>query len=209
MKRLGGQTRRQLFERLDEQALNPLPATPYVYSEWSSAKVHLDYHVELERHYYSVPYTLVHEVLDVRMTGTAVELLHKGRRVASHVRSHQEHAHTTNPEHMPANHRAWLESDPAQVLSWASSVGPCTEAFAQKILVSRPIAQQGLRSALGLMRVGKKHEPVEVEHACELALTYGARSYKHVERILKLGWQEPETDRAIDHGNIRGPEYFH
>jgi len=213
MKKLGNQSRQQLFARLDQPALKPLPEQKYTYAEWSKVKVHLDYHVEVDRHYYSAPYALVHEQLDSCVTATTVELFHKGKRVAAHARGYEAYKPTTVLAHMPENHRAWLQSDPGDIQAWARSVGPQTAAFADRILRSRPIAQQGLRSALGLMRVCKKYEPARVEEVCGFALQHGARSYKHVARMLKLDWRDPTAtgpaSKPIAHANVRGPEYFH
>jgi len=213
MRTYGGQSRRELFERLDRPALKPLPAHSYCFSSWSKARVNLDYHIEVEHHYYSVPYALVREVVDVRVTATMVEVLHKNRVITSHARSHQKYQATTKPEHMPPDHKAWLEQDAAGVLKWGSSVGPMTEAMVRHLLTTRPVAQQGLRSAMGLRRVGEQHEPARVEVACEKALRFGARSYRPVANMLKLrreGEANPveSESRPIQHGNVRGPDYF-
>jgi transposase len=212
MKRYGGRSRRALFEEIERAALLPLPATPYEYSKWSFAKVHHDYHVQVGDHYYSVPSALVHEQVTIRATGATVEILHNHRVVAVHPRSPQTYGHSTMPEHMPPGHREWAAQDSTGVLEWARSVGPMTEAMVHRLLESRPIAQQGLRSALGLRRVGKKYEPARVESACKLALGYGARSYKSVARLLKLGREgglDETTDRPpIEHDNVRGPDSF-
>ena len=212
MRRYGGQSRRELFAQVDVPALSPLPDRAYEYSAWSKARVHLDYHVEVDRHYYSVPYALVREVVEVCLTATTVQLLHKHRVVASHARSYVPYAHTTNPAHMPKDHQKWLESDPAQVQSWARSVGPMTEAMVARILELRPEAQQGLRSAMGLMRVGEKYESDRVEAACTRALRFGARSYKPIAAMLRYGRERDDSSEptypSIQHSNVRGPDYF-
>src|SRR5690606_4692087 len=117
MKRYGGLSRRDLFERLDRPALRALPSEPFVHAEWSRAKVHADYHVQVDHHFYSVPYALVGEHVEMRCTATTVEAFHKGQRVASHVRSHERHRYTTDPAHLPPNHKAWLGTDPASLQS--------------------------------------------------------------------------------------------
>jgi transposase len=208
MKRLGGQTRRELFEALDRPALKPLPDLPYVCAEWLRAAVHGDYHIEVDRHYYSVPHQLVGEAVDVCLSATTVEVVHKGMRVASHARSHDAHKATTRREHMPANHREWVEVDPTKVIAWAESVGPMTARYVRKLIDMRPT---GLRSALGLKRVAVGHERERVEAACEHALRCDGRSYLPVARMLKLGARlAPEAPRTpIRHPNVRGPSYFH
>jgi transposase len=214
MKKLGA-TRRELFETYDRPALRPLPATPYELTEWSEVRVNLDYHVELDKHWYSAPYALVHEKLWACVTATTIELFHRGGRVAAHARSHVPHKRTTDPAHMPEAHRqhsAGVEG----VLAWAASVGPMTEAMARKLIDANPIREQGWRSARGLRRVGEKHGPERTELACARALRFGARSYKPVANILALGrerlplpGEEAVEAPTIDHENVRGPGYYH
>jgi len=212
MKGYGGQSRRELFERIERGALRPLPKTPFVYAEWSRAKVHRDYHVQVEDHYYSVPYELVGEVLDVRIAGGSVHLIHKGRVVALHARSRDLYQHTTTPAHMPPSHQAWLTKDTAPLRDWAKQVGPMTELMMERILTLRSFTQ-GYRSALGLRRVGDKHGHQRTEQACDKALRFGATTYRPIERMLRLGTEgpsgtQPRAHRRIDHDNVRGPEHF-
>jgi transposase len=135
-KKLPG-SRRTLFESLDRPALRPLPTEPYVYAEWKRARVHIDYHIEVDEHYYSVPYALVKQVLDVRVTAHTVECFHKGSRVASHPRSSQKGRHTTLPEHMPEAHRQYAQWTPQRLIDWAAKTGPATAATVEGILRSR------------------------------------------------------------------------
>jgi transposase len=211
MKKYGGQSRRELFDRIEREALRPLPAQRYEYSEWTRAKVHGDYHVQVHDHYYSVPYVLVGEVVDVRVTRTTVEMLHKHRVVATHARSHERYKHTTLPAHMPPNHRAWHDKDPGDLLAWAKTFGPMTEALMEQILTQRAYTQ-GFRSGQGLRRIGIKYGPERTEAACEKALRFGATSYRPVERMLRLGRegraQNASASRRVEHDNVRGPEHF-
>lgn len=208
MKRLGGKTRRELFESLDQPALKPLPDVPFACAEWSRATVHGDYHVEVDRHYYSVPHQLVTEVVDICLTAATVEVLHKGHRVAAHARSYEPHKPTTLGEHMPANHREWAEADPTKVIAWAETIGPMTAGYVRKLIDLRPT---GLRSALGIRRVARDQERERVEAACEHALRCDGRSYLPVARMLKLAAQQAttETRKPIAHPNVRGANYFH
>jgi transposase len=215
MKKLGGATRRELFEKYDRPALRPLPTAPYELIEWSEVRVNLDYHVEIDKHWYSAPYVLVHEKLWSRVTANAVELLHRDQRVASHVRSHVPYEHTTDPAHMPEAHRRHAAGVDG-VVAWAASVGPMTEAMVRKLIDANPVREQGWRSARGLQRVGELHGPERTELACARALHLGARSYKPVANILALGreavplpGEEPREAPAIEHENVRGPDYFH
>ena len=207
--------RRSLYESLDRPAMRPLPATPYVYAEWKTVRVHIDYHVEVDRHYYSVPYQLVKEQLDARVTVNTVELFHKGRRVASHRRGYRRGHHTTVTQHMPNGHRAYAEWTPRRLVRWAEKSGPATAELVQHILATRAHAQLGFRSCLGIMRLGKSYGDARLEAACRRALAIGTYAYKSIESILKNGLDKkplppptPETP-VIEHLNLRGPDYFH
>jgi transposase len=208
MKRLGGKTRRELYESLDKPALLPLPAERFECSEWLRPTVHGDHHIEVDRHYYSVPYQLVHEVMDVRLTAATLEVFHRGARVTAHARSYVLHGSTTKDEHRPPNHQAWAQADSTKVIAWSHTIGPVTAAYVQKLVDLRPT---GLRSALGLRRVAKSYAPALVEEACERALRLGGTSYKPVERMLRLGPQQQERaerKQSIGHANVRGPKYY-
>jgi transposase len=209
-------TRKKLFESLDKPALKPLPAHPYQYAEWKKARVNIDYHIEIYRHYYSVPYQLVREQVDARITSTMVEILFKNRRLASHKRSYQHGGFTTLKEHMPKSHQRYLKWTPSRIIRWAGKNGPMTQDLVTQILHSRPHPEQGFRSALGIMRLTKSYSPERLENACARALHIKAFSYKNVESILKKGldrqpllFEQNEKMTPIFHNNIRGKHYYH
>jgi transposase len=208
-------SRRDLFETVDRPALKPLPTTRYTFADWYSPRVNIDYHVELDKHYYSVPYTLVRKKVEARLTAVTVEIFFKGNRVASHPRSYAKGQHTTLPEHMPPAHRRWAEWSPVRIRNWAAKVGPATASLAQRIMESRAHPQQGYRACLGLIRLAKVHGSERMEAASIRALAFGAYSYRSVEMILKRGLdQEPlpettEQSNPVVHENVRGPEYYH
>ena len=211
-----GTSRRALFERLERAALRPLPAERFVYGEWKIAKVGIDYHVEIERHLYSVPFALAGERVDVRMTATTIEIFHRGERVASHARSHTRGRHTTVDEHMPERHRQHLEWTPGRMIQWARSIGPETARLVTAILESRRHPEQGYRSCLGILRLGRHYGEARLEAACSRALAVGARSYRHVDSVLRAGLDrlpvaeaDPPTATPPDHENIRGRDYYH
>ncbi len=209
-----GASRRDLFERIERAALRSLPAEPYVFSEWKQCTVGLDYHVEVDKHYYSVPHSLLREKVWVRITARTVEIFHHGKRVAVHVRSSPNRRHTTIADHMPASHRRYSEWSPERLKNWATKIGPNAATLVEVILRDRSHPEQGFRSCLGIMRLAKPHGPEALEAACERALLIGARSYSSVNSILKNNLHrsrpEPAADGpAIRHGNIRGPGYFH
>jgi len=207
--------RREHFEQLDRPALQPLPAEPYVYAEWKKARVHIDYHVAIEGHYYSVPYALIKKEVDVRITRNTIECFHRGNRVASHQRSHYKGRHTTVTAHMPESHRQAGEWSPERLMRWASKTGPATEKLIQNVLGSRKHPQQAYRSCLGILRLSKPYGDERLEAACRRALTLGSCRYKSIESILKhrLDEQPLETQQELalpdTHDNIRGPAYYH
>jgi transposase len=213
-KKLPG-SRRELYEQLDQPALQPLPAQPYVYAVWKKARVNIDYHIELERHYYSVPYQLVRVEVEARLSAQTVEIFHGGQRVASHRRAYQAGRHTTIAAHMPRPHREYAEWTPRRLVEWAQKTGPATAELVEQILTRRRHPQQGFRSCLGILRLGKSVGEHRLEAACRRALHIGAASYKSIESILKHKLdQEPlpapaEPALPLDHDNVRGPKYYH
>jgi transposase len=215
MKGYGGETRRALFERFDRPALQPLPRDRYIHAEWRHARVNIDYHVEVDHHYYSVPHALIQTTVDIRLTATTVDVLQRGVRVWLHVRSFVAGRHTTIPDHMPKAHRAHAEWSPSRLIRWAATIGRATEALVTTILDSRPHPEQGYRSCLGLLRLAKRHSPERLEAACARAVVVGAHSYRHVESMLKHGLDRlpltadtPTPDPRPLHANVRGAAYY-
>ena len=212
-----GASRRQLFEALDCPALQPLPAQAYQYAEWKQRRAGLDYHVEVAKHYYSVPHALAKQKLWARITERTVEVFHKGRRVAAHMRGSGNRRHTTVAEHMPSAHRRYASWTLERIRREATANGTDTEALIDRILRTRPHPEQGFRTCIGILRLAKSHGGERLEAACERALEIGAQSYSSVVSILKnnLDRHKPAssakgaaTGPAIDHANIRGPHYF-
>jgi len=212
-KKLPG-SRRSLFTELDAPALRPLPARRFEYATWKRATVNIDYHVESERHWYSVPYQLVGQVAEVRSSATVVEVFVRGRRVASHLRSSRPGRHTTERDHMPESHRRHLEWSPSRIVRWGEQSGPATGALVAAILASRPHPEQGYRSCLGILRLGRRYGPERLEAASARALAIGARSYRSVESILRTGLDRqplpdaPATGSVRRHANVRGATYY-
>jgi transposase len=214
--RVYGASRRELFERLDRPALGALPAERFAYGEWKGVKVNIDYHVEYDHHYYSVDYTRRGEQLDVRATRATVEIFSGSERITSHMRSYERGRHTTKSEHMPKSHQKHAEWSPSRIVTWAESIGPATAQLASAILTDRPHPEQGYRSCLGILRLSKRFGAERLEAACARAMTAGARSYRHVESILKHGLDrlapvdasEPKQ-LSLTHENVRGRDYYH
>jgi transposase len=177
--------RKQLFESLDKPALKPLPVQPYPYAEWKIAGVNIDYHIEVDRHYYSVPHELIGKKIDVRITETTIECFYKSKSVASHIRSYLKGRHTTVKEHMPKSHQQWAKWNPQRFINWAAKIGPHTAQLIELILNSRKHPQQGFRSCLGILRLAKSYDDQRLEAACQRAVTIGGTSYKSVASILK------------------------
>lgn len=208
--------RRDAYESLDRPALRPLPATPFEYAHWKKARANIDYHVEVDGHYYSVPHTLVRQEIEVRLTPSGVECFFKGKRVAAHRRSPHRGAHSTVPEHMPASHRAHAEWTPGRMLNWAATLGSATTQIVRFQLESRPHPEQGYRACLGIMRLARQYGPERLEAACARAIALGAHRYKSVASILKAGLDrqplpgaQPHELILPTHANVRGASYYH
>lgn len=213
--RVYGVSRRELFERLDKPALKPLPAERFEYADWRKAKVSIDYHIEVERHYYSVPHALVHEVVEARVGGATIDIYHRSQRICVHMRSSERGRHTTIPEHMPKAHQKHLEWTPSRILNWAGTVGPGVRALAEAIMTERRHPEMGYRSCLGILRLGKRYGSERLEVACGRALNVGARTYRHVEAMLKNGMdrtplpgEEDVRTSAGGHEHVRGSDYY-
>ena len=210
-----GKSRRELFETIDRPHALPLPERPYEYAEWLKAKVNIDYHIEVDHHYYSVPFRLLRQRLDVRLTATTVEAFHKGERVVAHARSYVRGGHTTLKEHMPSEHRKYAEWSPSRFIQWASKTGAATAQLVEKIMAARTYPEQGYRACLGIIRLGQHYEPERVEAAAQRALKFNTCSYKSVRAILAAGLdqqpdagEQPRQATLLMHGNIRGREYY-
>jgi len=203
------------FETLEKPTLRPLPQLPYEFAEWKKATPGIDYHIALDNHYYSVPYTLIKKTLDVRYTHHTIEAFYQGKRVASHLRNAKKGSFTTVLEHMPKAHQEYAKWTPERILRWANQSGKCTAELAEKIIESRRHPQQGFRSCLGVMRLGESYGKDRLELACRRALMIGAYSYKSVLSILQHNLDrhvltELKTTSVTEqhHEYVRGQDYF-
>ena len=207
-------TRRSLFESLDRPALKPLPTTPFEYGEWTNPRVNVDYHVDVERHYYSVPHSLLRQKVDVRVTAATVEIFHDGQRVAAHPRSHRQGGFTTDPSHRPEAHQKYLEWTPSRMIRWAEKTGPHTGTVVRQIIETKAHPEQGYRPSLGIIRLGNRYSPERLEAACQRALAIGGVSYRSIKSILEHGLdrlpveEQATLDLPQDHDNLRGSHYY-
>lgn len=208
-------SRWSLFVELDRPALRPLPVEPFDLAAWSQATVNIDYHIQFDHSFYSVPYPLARKTVEVRATPAAIEIFHQGVRVASHARAHKPYTAVTHPEHRPRSHQAHLKWPPSRIVEWAATVGPHTAEVVAKILAAYPHPEMGYRSCLGIIRLGQRYPAPRVEAAAHRALISGAVRYKSIESILRHSLdQQPLTAPSADerttttHDNIRGAEYF-
>jgi transposase len=208
-------TRRSRFLDTDQPALRPLPATRYEYAEWRTAKVNIDYHIAVAKHFYSVPYRLVRATVDVRLTATMCEILHQGRRVAVHVRRHTPGVYTTDPAHRPKAHARHVEWTPSRLIAWGTTIGVATGAVMAHILAHKPHPEQGYRACLGLMSLGRRYGPDRLEAAATRAEATGAMTYRSIHAILTHGLDHvaldatpPITLLPVVHENVRGAAYY-
>jgi len=206
-------TRCDLFEQLDKPALTPLPPTRYYYGEWKTAKVAIDYHIVLHKHFYSVPFQLFGAHVEARLTATTVEIFHNNRRIATHIRSYVAGGFTTNPDHRAPKHQKHLEWTPERIINWAATKGPATGELVRRIIDSRRHPEQAYRSCLGVIRLSDKFTCERVEAAAARALKCNAISYVSIKSILDKGLdKQPLKDAPeyipLDHANIRGRDYY-
>ncbi len=203
-----GKSRRQLFEELDQPALQGLPEHPFEFALWKSARVSLDYHVAFEGHYYSVPHALVHQEVNIRATEHLLAIFHHGQQVAVHPRSAALGRFSTNPEHMLANHRFVLTTDADWLQRQAGKVGPSTAQFVAALLRSRPYPQQAFRSCLGVLSLARKHPSARMELACQRSYSANLFSYRDLKAELEaLAASAPDTPLPA-HENVRGKTYY-
>jgi transposase len=207
-------SRAALFAQLDRPALKPLPTTRFQFGEWKTVRVNLDYHVEVDRHFYSVPYALAHQQVDVHLTAETVEVLHRGGRVASHVRSHAPAKATTLTEHMPKAHQRYLGCTPSRLIEDAEQVGPSTGQLVEAILAVKRHPEMGYRSCLGILRLAKTYPAERMEAAARRCLRARAYNLQSMDSILKNQLDrlplpgDPPARSTVDHDNIRGADYF-
>jgi transposase len=208
-----GVTRRQLLEELDRPMLKPLPAEPYVFAERRMRRVGLDYHVEVDGHYYSVPHRFVRAEIEARSTARTVELFVRGERIAAHLRMSGNHKHTTVADHMPSSHRRYADWTIERIRQDAAAIGPITAALCEQILEHKRHPEQGFRACLGIVRLAKPFGAERLEAAAARAIDIGARTYGSVKSILDNNLDrhpahKPADGAAIVHPNIRGPRYY-
>lgn len=201
------------FESLEKPRLLPLPSEPFDLAVWSKAKVNIDYHVVVDNHYYSVHYSLIHQELDVRLSAHTVEFFRVGKRVAAHVRSHLAGRFTTLDEHRPKSHQKYLQWTPGRMIDWAKTIGPDCGKLVETILEDRPHPEQGFRSCLGIVRLGKAVGNTRLEAACGRALHFRTCSYASIKSILEkqLDTQPLEQELPLPspvHQNLRGSPYY-
>lgn len=211
-KKLPG-SRRSWFNADEKAVLLPLPESPFEIAEWKNAKVNIDYHVELDRHYYSVPCRHIHKEVRIRYTKDIVEVFLNGQRIASHKKNNFAGGHTTIADHMPDGHREHMEWNPSRILRWAKKIGSSTSSVVHMIMHSRRHPEQGYRSCLGILRLGKHYGDQRLEAACKRAVDYEEYRYKYIRTILEKGLDKqnsdlPDTQPQLNHRNVRGGTYF-
>ena len=213
--------RKELFESLEKAVLRPLPNEPYQYTEWKEASVNIDYHVEVDQHYYSVPYALVGKRVGVWITSQTIEILMNNKRVWLHPRSYVKGGYTTVKEHRPKSHQEYLKWTPSRIIEWAGVIGPHTAALVDAVIKERAHPEQGYRASLGIIRLEKRYGKDRLEAASRRAVAIKAYSYKSVVSILKTGLDQmplplaevaeerKEVTLPRNHHNVRGSRYYH
>ena len=206
-------SRASTFAELDAPALQALPQQPWEFATYKTVRVHIDHHVEIEGHRYSVPQSLVGLVLEARITARSVEIVHRGQRVAAHLRCAHKGGFTTVAEHMSAAHRAHREWTPERLIHWGGTIGVACASTVQRLLEERRHPEHGYRACLGLLSLAKKYGKPRLEAACLIALELGTVKYRHVSDILANGRDQVPATTATDwtsphHAHVRGPGYY-
>jgi len=203
-------SRASLFAELEQAALRPLPAQRYEFATWKKAKVHLDYHIEVERAYYSVPYKLIGKTVEVRLSAHTVEIYLRQKLVAAHVRRFTKGQFTTLDAHRPERHSAVIELTHERLMQRALAVGPATAQMLSQQLHRRQHPEQALRVSLGILRLAKDFSPEALEQAAQRALALKAYSYRALRTLITTPAASPAVQAAfvIEHDNLRGSQYF-
>lgn len=209
-----GMSRRTLFERTDQPELKPLPTYPFVLATWKTAKVNLDYHIEVAKHYYSVPYWFVRREVAIKVSEQLVEVFFEHRRIAAHPRSNAGYRHTTLPDHMPPEHWAYKQQSKERFLAWAEQIGPHTHQQVKAIFGQRVHDEQAFRSIKGVQRLSTHYGPLRLEFACRRANAFGMTGLRRLKAILKSHLDEvpiaPDLSETavVNHDNLRGQTYY-
>jgi len=203
-------SRQSFFEETERAALQALPAQPYTYATWKKARVHLDYHVEVERAYYSVPYRLIGKTVDVRLSAHTLEIFHRSQLVAAHARSGRRGHFTTEAAHRPERHAAVIELTHERLMQRALAIGPATAEVLTRQLHQRRHPEEALRASLGILRLARDFSPEALEAAAGRAIEIKVSSYRALRTLIhaKPAAGTPQKSLALDHENVRGPTYF-
>lgn len=212
-KKLSG-TRKTWFEAVDRPALKSLPQAAFEDADWLKIRVGNDYHININQHYYSVHYSLVNQEVEARVTANTVEILHGGKRVASHKVNHNKNKSTTKREHRPPSHQYMDDWTPERITNWARKIGPATLHLVQSIIENADHQKIGLRACLGLLSLHKEFTAERLEAACARAASFPHCSVSNIKSLLKSGLDKQTTQLPIPnltilhHENIRGAHYF-
>jgi transposase len=202
------------FETVDKPALKPLPTYRYQYATWKKVRVNIDYHIDIEHHYYSVPNRYCKYEIDCRITNTLIECYYRSKLITTHKRAYRK-GHTTVTEHMPKAHQEYAKWTPERIIDWAAKTGEHTATLIRSMIESRPHPQQAYRACLGVLRLSKSYSNDRLEKAAKRSLALGALSYQSIASMLKHGLEDKPLPTAsaqanppIKHEHVRGGEYF-
>lgn len=209
-------SRESMFLEFDRPALKPLPERSYQMATWKVSTVSFNYHIEVDRMYYSVPYTYIQKKVDVKITAFVIEIYSSHVRISSHTRLRgRAGQYSTNPEHMPPNHKEYVAWDNNRFLAWACKIGDNTRELVQQLLASKKVEQQAYKSCFGLLKLADRYTAFRLENACGKALELKSPSYTTVNNILKNGMDKvdiaiPSSQNNIIpiHSHIRGAGYY-
>jgi len=209
-----GKSRLELYLELDKPVLKPLPTQRYIFREFKFCKVNIDYHVQVEGCFYSVPYQLAGLRVSAIYTINNVEIFHNNKRVAVHVRLYKKGSFSTKEEHMASSHRIYAKWSPSRLIKWGETFGIYTGELIVEILRSKPHPEMGFRSCMAILSTAKKHNDSQaIELTSKKMLELKCYKVKHFKKILTNKTYNDDHDASSAlypgmHENIRGHIYY-
>ncbi len=219
-KKLPG-NRLQAFEQIDKPALKPLPRHAYEYTEIKIVKVNIDYHIEYEQHFYSVPHHLVGETLELHAGDKVIQMFFKNKLITTHVRKYYPGT-STESSHMPTRHEKHHKWSPGRLMNWGKDIGPDVLIWVKQRLNEKAHPEQAYRVCLGLLNLSRSYDNQRLNRACQIANKKSLNRLKNIRSILTSNLDKLPTDNVQkeefdleetllpqSHKNIRGPKDYH
>jgi transposase len=200
--------------KMELESLHPLAATGFEMLTIKLVTLSKFSHIHLteDHHYYSAPYELIGKKLRLEYSYSRVNLYDQYELVASHKRSRTRGAYTTDPLHMPPQHRYVTEWNPSFFLEKAKAIDPVVEHYIGQVLARKQHPEQAYKACMGILSFAKRAGESRLINACKRANDIGYYNYKAIEDILKRNLDKYEEEPVLSpmpvHDNIRGRNYY-